>query len=255
MNIVIIGTGNVATITGRLILQSGHDIIEVYGRNETAALALAQSLEANAVTHTKAITKEADLYIIAVSDDAIKKIVSGLFVKDKIIVHTSGAVSKEVLKEASINYGVLYPLQSLRKEMIHLPVIPLFIDGSDDEVKSTLLSFASTLSNIVQEANDLQRLKLHIAAVFSSNFTNHLYALTETFCKHEQIDFKALYPLISETAERLKQYSPAQMQTGPAIREDRSTIEKHLEILNAYPHLKNIYTTLSENIRSNAEPT
>jgi predicted short-subunit dehydrogenase-like oxidoreductase (DUF2520 family) len=94
-------------------------------------------------------------------------------------------------------------------------------------------------------------LKLHVAAVMVNNFTNHLYKLAEDYCKNEGLDFRQLIPLIEETAERLKTISPADAQTGPAIRHDAPTIEKHLIILEKYPHLKEIYKIMTESIQQN----
>lgn len=247
MKIAIIGTGNVATVLGKRMLQSGHAITNVVGRNKEAAEKLALQLNAVAAEAAENINQDTELYVIAVTDKAIKEVAETL-PKNVFAVHTSGAVSKDVLKSVSDNHGVLYPLQSLRKEMDTLPIIPLFIDGSSEEVTNTLFDFAKTISDIVQIANDEQRLKLHLAAVLCSNFTNHLYALTEIFCKEENVAFTALQPLIEETALRLKKYSPQQVQTGPAVRGDVSTIEKHLQILNAFPNIKNLYKILSESI-------
>jgi predicted short-subunit dehydrogenase-like oxidoreductase (DUF2520 family) len=101
----------------------------------------------------------------------------------------------------------------------------------------------------VAEAGDESRLKLHVAAVIVGNFTNHLYALTEEYCRKESLDFKQLLPLIWETASRIKDIPPKQAQTGPALRHDAETIHKHLELLKNHPQLKNIYVLLTESIQ------
>jgi len=134
--------------------------------------------------------------------------------------------------------------------MKSLPDTPIFYDGSDELTKRKLESLAkSILREKVTEAGDEARLKLHIAAVVVSNFTNHLYALAEAFCRKEGLDFKQLLPLIEETALRIKDVSPHEAQTGPAARHDKETIQKHLELLKDHPQLKNIYLLLSESIQ------
>lgn len=247
MKIAIIGTGNVATILGKLMLRSGHTITNVVGRNKDARERLALQLSSAPVESAEKINIETELHLIAVTDRAIKE-VSETLPKNALTVHTSGAIPKDALKSGSSNYGVIYPLQSLRKEMDTLPIIPLFIDGSTDDVRSMLIGFAKTLSDIVQVANDEQRLKLHLAAVLCSNFTNHLYGLTEIFCRKENVDFSKLQPLIEETAFRLRSYSPMQTQTGPAVRGDILTMKKHLQMLEAFPAITNLYKILSESI-------
>jgi predicted short-subunit dehydrogenase-like oxidoreductase (DUF2520 family) len=248
MEIVIIGTGNTASVLGKKLSAAGHRIIQVFGRDSMKASQLAYELGTESTNYWNVVAKDADIYIIAVSDIAVEEVFKELNLSAKTVVHTAASVSKEVLKEGSSHYGVFYPLQSLRKGLGYLPEIPIVIDASDPETLEELDFLAHSISDKVIEANDEKRLKLHLAAVICNNFVNHLYSLTEQFCKKEGIDFFVLLPLIKETAARLEDSSPSQTQTGPAIRNDRDTMEKHLEILNSYPELKKIYTLLSQSI-------
>ena len=154
----------------------------------------------------------------------------------------------------SHHYGVFYPLQSLRKDVDELPDIPLFIDASDEGARKKLEQLARSISREkVIVAGDKERLKLHVAAVIVSNFTNHLYKLAEDYCKSEGLDFQQLLPLIEETVQRLKTISPSESQTGPAIRHDQPTIEQHLIVLEKYPHLKKIYEVMTESIQEESK--
>lgn len=231
MNVGIIGTGNVATVLGKKIQQAGHTVNLV-----------------NARGGLDTIDKTADMYIVAVSDSALYEL--PLRLGDKLVVHTAGSVSKDVLQPVSSSYGVLYPLQSLRKELEPVTAIPLLIDANNDAGFQALKTFAATISEQVDRADDAQRMKLHVAAVVASNFTNHLYALAENYCKKEDLDFSLLYPLILETARRIQLFSPAQMQTGPAVRNDEATITRHLSLLQAYPALQQLYRDLTDSIKS-----
>jgi predicted short-subunit dehydrogenase-like oxidoreductase (DUF2520 family) len=155
-----------------------------------------------------------------------------------------------VLKNVSQHYGVFYPLQSLRKEMTALPDVPIFFEGSDAKAKAVLSQLAQSISPTHNTIiNDDERLKLHVAAVLVSNFTNHLYTLAEAYCQKEGLQFSELLPLIQETANRLTHTPPAQAQTGPAIRFDNETIQKHLHLLAQHPHLQQIYQMLTESIQ------
>ncbi len=251
MNIVIIGSGNVAAILGRKFKTAGHKILQVVGRNASAASELAYEWDTESTNYLSLINNKADVYVIAVSDDAIGKIISELKIPPgKVVAHTAASVSKEIFKKAFEHYGVFYPLQSLRKEMTELPDVPVFFDGNDETAKKTLEKLAQSISKEkVSEAGDDARLKLHVAAVFASNFTNHLYMLAEEYCEREGLDFKQLLPLIEETALRIKEISPKKAQTGPAIRHDKETIQKHIELLKDHPQLKNIYVLLTESIQ------
>lgn len=251
MEIVIIGTGNTATVLGRKLKAAGHKIVQVFGRDTSAASKLAYELDTESTNYWNVVNRDADLYILAVSDIAIKEILDELQLSGKTIVHTAASVSKNVLKDAAQHFGVFYPLQSLKKEVGHLPDIPIIVDASDDSTLKELETLAHSISDQVIEAGDEERMKLHLAAVIVNNFVNHLYALAESYCNSEGLDFNLLLPLIKETAERINYISPSQTQTGPALRNDRTTIEKHLELLKKYPHLKKIYETFTESIYVN----
>ena len=248
MKVVIIGSGNVATTLGRLIQKNNHKVIQVTSRNMENAKMLADELQASYTDYNGMLDKTADLYIIAVSDMAIHECVQHYNIHDKLIMHTAGSVGKDVLKNVSYNYGVLYPLQSLRKEMQDIPAIPFLIDGNNEAVIKTIYDFATTLSPDVQVINDEDRLKLHAAAVIVSNFTNHLYAIAEDFCRQEHVNFDLLKPLIMETAARIKYQSPGAVQTGPAVRKDIITLDKHLRVLTNYPKLRTTYLRLTDSI-------
>lgn len=251
MEIVIIGTGNTATVLGRKLKAAGHNIIQVFGRDMKAASDLAYDLDTESTNYWNVVFKNADIYILAVSDIAVEEVLKELHLPDKTIVHTAASVSKDILKNAAQHFGVFYPLQSLKKEIGHLPDIPMIIDASDKATLHELENLAFSISDKVVEAGDEERLKLHLAAVVCNNFVNHLYALAEGYCKKEGIDFNLLHPLIEETAARLKDIPPSQSQTGPALRNDRTTIEKHLELLKKYPQLKKVYEVLTESIYHN----
>ncbi len=253
MDIVIIGSGNVAAILGRKFKAAGHKIVQVVARNSKNASALAYEWDTVSTNYKSQTSKNADVYIIAVSDEAIYDIATDFKLPGKVVAHTAASVPKEVLKNITNHYGVFYPLQSLRKDMKILPDVPVFFDGSDEQTKKTLEQLAHSIAPVkVVEAGDDLRLKLHIAAVVVSNFVNHLYSLAEDYCRKEGLDFKQLLPLIEETASRLKIISPKEAATGPAIRHDSETIHKHLELLKAHPQLKNLYVLLTESIQQSS---
>ena len=248
MKISIIGSGNVATVLGRLLKNKDVIIEEIISRDKNHALKLAEELNAAATDNLSNINRISDVYIIAVKDDAVEIISKQLNLDNKIVVHTCGSIPINILSDASRNYGVLYPLQSLRKEINYLPVIPFLIDANNDYTRNTITKISSSISNNVITANDEQRLQYHLSAVIVSNFTNHLFALTKEYCEVNNINFPILLPLIEETVNRMYNYNPAEMQTGPAIRNDKSTIEKHIALLNDFPQLKKIYQTMTNSI-------
>ncbi len=249
MDIVIIGSGNTAAVLGRKFNAAGHKVVQIISRNASAASELAYEWDTESANYMSLI-KNADVYIIAVSDNALEEVANELYLPGKVVAHTAGAVSKEVLKKVTQHYGVFYPLQSLRKEITELPDIPIFFEGSDEKATKTLHRLAQSISlDSPTPAATEDRLKLHLAAVVVNNFTNHLYVLAEDYCRKEGISFHQLLPLIEETVHRLKNSSPTETMTGPAIRHDQETIQKHLELLKDHPHLQKIYQLLTDSIQ------
>lgn len=238
-----------ATVFGRLIKKANHELIQVVSRRIAHAQSLAGDLGCGYADNPKILDSSADLYLVAMTDAALNEIHENYFLGDKLVVHTAGSISMDILKQVSSNYGVMYPLQSLRKENLALHQdIPLLITGNSTNVISNLEQFALSLSSTVAIVNDEQRMKLHVAAVFVSNFTNHLYKLAADYCDKEGLDFKMLQPLIEETALRLRYHLPVDMQTGPASRKDIVTLDKHLRILSQHPALKTVYLRMTDSI-------
>lgn len=246
MRVTLIGSGNIATVLGKKIMESGHTIVQVVSKNLDHAQNLAGLLSADA---TNEVDDIADMYIVAVSDDALQNISSWMKPVKGFIVHTAGSVSIDVLKDMSPNYGVLWPLQSVRKETVKPPVLPVLVDANNPWNKMKLKGFAQSFADSVAEANDEERRKLHLAAVITNNFSNYIFSLTEQYCADEGIDFKLMIPLLSETVSRMQDHSPAGLQTGPAIRKDASTIEKHRDMLQNYPDLLEVYEFFTDRIR------
>ena len=189
------------------------------------------------------------MYIIAISDDAISQFSKKLNLKNKLVVHTSGSVQLDDLN-CNANKGVFYPLQSISKhKKINFKKIPICLEAENKIDYSILEKVAKSISKKVFPINSEQRKKLHVAAVFVNNFTNHLYKIGNDICKVNNIDFEILKPLINETAHKIKKLTPSEAQTGPALRNDVKTLSNHLELLNK--NQKEIYNVLTKSIQKN----
>lgn len=248
MRIVMLGSGNTATVLSALIKRAGHDLVQVVSRNLENARLLADLHNAASGSLSDAEFLEADLYILALHDAALDNVAKITGLNNKFVVHTAGSVSINALKDCSDRYGVLYPLQTLSKFTEHIPEIPFLVDGNTQENCHIILGFAKSLSGNVIEANDKERMGYHVGAVFVSNFSNHMYALGEIFCKKERLEFNSLLPLINEVTNRVNHYSPFLTQTGPAIRDDVFTLNRHLQALAPYPELRYTYLKMTESI-------
>jgi predicted short-subunit dehydrogenase-like oxidoreductase (DUF2520 family) len=252
MRITIIGSGNVATHLSAAFKNAGHRIVQVYSRNMHNAALLAYHVGAEAIDSPREITGDTDLFILAIKDDAIAEFVPHLSSFNKPIVHTSGAVELQQLLDFTNNAGVFYPLQTFSKtKEVNFREVPLCIEGADETITEMLEGLARDISNNVYRVNSAQRKVLHLAAVFACNFTNHLYSVGEQLLAGSDMSFDMLRPLIAETADKIKEHHPADVQTGPAVRNDDLTMQAHLQMLKKQPDLQEIYTRLSQDIIKN----
>jgi predicted short-subunit dehydrogenase-like oxidoreductase (DUF2520 family) len=250
MNIVCIGSGNVATHLSIAFKAIGAEIVQVWSQDNKNAEILAALTKAKPVQRWEDLDRSADCYIIAVKDDAIPAVAAHLKGVKGIVLHTSGATDMEVLAGTGSGYGVLYPLQTFSKtKAIDLTKVPFCIEGDRHETMEKISAIAYLLSHEVSEVSTEQRKVLHLAAVFASNFSNHLYHLSSQLLAEHQLKFDLLKPLIMETAEKIKYALPAEVQTGPAVRGDQDTMKKHLELLKNSPELQRIYEVLSNSIK------
>jgi len=249
MNIVLLGSGKVATQIGKALHNAGIPVAQVYSPTLEHAQTLAMQVHAKAISELAELTKNADVYIISVKDDAILGLVEQLDLDDKIVLHTSGSTAMDVLKAASTNYGVLYPLQTFSfDKAVDFSQVPIAVEASSPEIAKQLEALAHKLSPKIVQMTSEQRLVLHIAAVFACNFSNHLYARAEQLLESKGISFDYLLPLIAETAAKVQQALPSEVQTGPAIRKDEKILQKHLDFLKEQPPLQEIYRLLSQSI-------
>ncbi|MBN2167068.1 MAG: DUF2520 domain-containing protein [Marinilabiliaceae bacterium] len=248
MKISLIGSGNVATHLATELFKKGNQIFQIYSKTKQNAENLAKKTNAQYIGAINELSNNADLIIISVNDQQVSLISEQIQTINPIIVHTTGSISIDILNKFP-NRGVFYPFQTFSKNKpIQFSSIPFLIEANNKYVTDTLISLALTMSNNVQYANSQQRLYLHIAAVMSCNFVNHLYALSSNILSEQNLDFNLLKPLIKETTEKIEQLTPRKAQTGPAVRNDLYTINKHIEILKSKPDIKKIYATLTNNI-------
>ncbi|MBO9673827.1 MAG: DUF2520 domain-containing protein [Sphingobacteriaceae bacterium] len=250
MKIVLLGSGNVASHLAKALKAKGENVVQVYSPNFVHAKFLADGIAAEAVSDLNAVKTDADLYIISVKDDAIGSVAEALKGVSGLVVHTSGTTDIKVLSDQVKQAGVFYPLQTFSKSKeVDFASIPLCIEATDATQLEVLHQLASKLSKQVYELNGEKRKVLHLAAVFACNFPNHLYALANRVLQQNDLDFEIIRPLIAETADKVMVNLPENVQTGPAVRADETTINKHLSMLKDMPELQEIYQILSNSIK------
>ena len=244
-NIIFLGFGNVgfhlANALNKVVDMS---VIQIYNRNK---IKNTSDLCHIPTTTRLSQIKEADIYIIAIPDDAIAAFSESLPFTNRLVVHTSGSVAMYTLSEKN-RKGIFYPLQTFSKNRkVSFKNIPVCIEASNTSDLKLLKKLGESLSKNVVEVNSEERSKLHLAAVFVNNFVNHMYTISEEILKDNHLSLDLLKPLIAETANKVERLSPSEAQTGPAKRNDKKTIEKHLHLLKDSQY-KELYRQLTDSI-------
>lgn len=235
MKVNIIGRGNV-----------GSHLIEAFSSGDGAPTVIPvnpRSLEE--------LDPDADFTLIAVADSALKEVLSKIPRLTGIIAHTAGSIPIDIFSDRPERHGIMYPLQTFTKGIpLSYSEIPFFIEASDSDTGERLSELARMVSDNVSYADSEHRRALHVASVFSCNFVNHMFTLSDDFLRQRNLEFSALLPLIKETVRKAGTMSPEKAQTGPASRGDRNVIDSHLRLLEDNPKMKQIYSLISESILS-----
>jgi predicted short-subunit dehydrogenase-like oxidoreductase (DUF2520 family) len=251
LKIFLLGSGNVATQLGYALTEAGFIISGIFSRNPDTGQALATEFNTVFTADASLIPMDADIYILAVKDDAIAQLNKILKLPGKIVVHTSGTVEAMALGNISDNYGVFYPLQTFRKShKTEWKNLPVCIEGANTEVTEVLKQITLAIHAESYIIDSDKRRKLHLAAVWVNNFTNYLLSVADDICQENDIPFSILEPLAKETVRKAFAEGPFYSQSGPALRGDAGTLEKHLKMLgDEEDNNRLLYVLLSKAIR------
>jgi predicted short-subunit dehydrogenase-like oxidoreductase (DUF2520 family) len=244
IKVILLGSGNVATHLFQAFSKANEvEVVQVFSR--TISKDFPESIQTSNFNQIL----DADVYIICVSDNAIAAVSDQLQFENRLVVHTSGSTDFDML-DAKNKRGVFYPLQTFSKnKAVDFTEIPICLETENPSDYEILEKLANSISNSVNKIDGKQRKALHVSAVFVCNFTNHLYQIGNEICKENNIPFHILQPLIEETALKIKSLSPQEAQTGPAVRNDTKTIEKHIDFLTD-ENQKEIYKILTKSIQN-----
>jgi len=248
--ITLIGSGNVATHLAKALYGAGHQILQIWSREYDHAEALANQVFAEPINRLNLLYPTAGFYILAVTDDALFDLALDLKLRDAVVLHTAGSVSLKVLQPISRKHGVIWSPQTfIRDVTMDYAELPFCIEASLPEVENSIRELLSPVSKHIYHVDTEQRQWLHLAAVMTNNFGNAINALAQDVLKQHDIPFEILHPLISMTAEKIKQGGLWQQQTGPARRRDQRTIDNQRRLIADDEKLLQLYDLLTETIQ------
>ena len=250
MTLNIIGAGAVATCLSPRLKESGHEILAVASRSKSSSETLAEMLGCLSFNDLSELPI-ANCTLICVSDDALPSVAAemGRLQPGSLLVHTSGGIGLDVFGERVKRSAVMYPLQTFSKGVeLDVSEVPLFVEASNGAAMKVVKDIADSISRSVFELDGEGRARLHVAAVFASNFVNHCYTLASDLMRRFGFDWNWLLPLIDETARKVHDMPPTEAQTGPAARGDFGVLDKELNILGADRRLASVYEMMSRSI-------
>ena len=251
MEVSFIGSGNLAWHLAIALDNTEYPVREVFSRNPANAGALVERLYHARIQSTLDFSNSISrIFILAVPDDVVPEIVQEIELpSNAILVHTSGSRPLSILEGAARQTGVFYPLQTFSKKIkVDFTEIPIFIESDDSETERTLMTMAKAVSRKALRISSDERRALHVAAVFASNFTNHMLAISKTIMSGHKLQYEFLKPLITETINKSLHIGPEAAQTGPARRGDLEILDTHMEFLKGDEELSEIYRVISQHI-------
>ncbi|WP_302180152.1 Rossmann-like and DUF2520 domain-containing protein [Chryseosolibacter indicus] len=252
MNVSIIGSGNLAWHLAPALDNTDFAVKEVYSHNPKNAEALAERLyEGQVKTSLDFSLSKSKIFVICVSDDVIPEIAQQIVLPDDaILIHTSGSQPLSLLGYSPTeNIGVFYPLQTFTKsKKVDFSDIPILIESENDFTEKALMTMGKAISKKVLKISSESRKAVHVAAVFASNFTNHMLTLSHEIMRESNLDFDLLKPLIAETVNKGLSIGPERSQTGPAKRGDLEILDKHMEFLKDKEEVAEMYRIISQDI-------
>jgi predicted short-subunit dehydrogenase-like oxidoreductase (DUF2520 family) len=248
-NISFAGAGRVASTLSRKIYESGFNIESIVSLSEENGQQLATSCGARWSSDLQ-FPLSSGLIIVSVPDHALENVLEKLTCNpEALVVHTAGSIGLDVFPDHIKHKGVFYPLQTFSKgRTVDFKDLPLLLETSDIKSLTILEELALSIGARTYKVDTEQRIMLHLAAVFICNFTNHMLTEGKQIAVKAGIPFEILYPLLRETISKSIDIGPENSQTGPAVRNDRNTIKKHLELLSFSPELQNIYREITGSI-------
>lgn len=254
LTIGLFGAGRVASQLAPALVAAGHQIVFVWSRAPGPAQALAARLPGTpALATLPAPLPPADVYLLAVPDAAVAALLAAVpWPTGALVAHLAGSLPLAVFEaRPEVRGGVFYPLQTFSPgRVIDWPAVPLCIEAAGAAAEATLLALARSLSPNVRLLASAQRLKLHVAAVFANNFTNHLLGIADALLAEAALPAELLAPLVRETVQKALANPPFAVQTGPAVRRDDPTLAAHEAALAAHPAWQALYAQLTASIQA-----
>jgi len=248
-NISIAGAGRVAEALCKELFHAGLKIDKVVSPTKVNGKPLAASCNAD-WSNELIFPVSTKIILVSVPDHSLRVVLNEIQCSDETLVaHTAGSLGLDIFPDKIKRKGIFYPLQTFSKSRkVSFTDLPFMLEASDDKSSLILKSLAESVKGRVYFVDTNQRRMLHLAAIFVNNFTNYMLTIGKEVTLRAGFPFEILVPLLRETMSKALDNGPENSQTGPAVRNDQNTIEKHLELLSFSPELQKIYNEMTQSI-------
>ena len=246
IKIILLGAGNVGCHLSKAFNKSTQiDLVQWYSRDYSS---LSYNNIDTEIINDLSKIKSADIYIISISDSYVGEVSKKLNVSGKLVVHTSGSLDLSIIDQKN-RRGVFYPLQTLSKNKeIELAKVPMCIESENNKDLALLETISKHIGCKTYKTDYNERKILHLAAIFSNNFVNHMFTIAKEILDEKNLDFNILKPLINETVDKIHKLDPENAQTGPAVRNNNEIIVNHIKSLKKDDH-KKLYELMTKLIK------
>lgn len=245
--ITLLGSGNVATHLAQAFHAAGHQILQVWSRDFDHAEALASKVMAEPIDKLQLLYPTADVYVLAVSDDALFDLALDLHLREALVLHTSGSVGRIVLAPISRHNGVIWSPQTFVRDIpMDYATLPFCIEASSPAAEQRIRALLQPVSPAIYHVEGEGRQRLHLAATMVSNFSGALYAVAADLLQQYHLPFEVLQPLIVSTAGKVWHPPLWHTLTGPAVRRDSHTIDHQRALLADDAALLELYDLMTK---------
>lgn len=250
-----IGAGRVAWHLAPALKKAGHRILQVISKSALSAQKLGDRVGCEHTDRITGLDRDIQILFLTVGDHALVELINDISDYRGIVVHTSGTFSSMRFACQKYKYGGIYPLQTFTiGRPLDLSHVPVFIEGCEPAVTEVLVNLSSGFSSEVHVVGLEERRWMHLAAVWSNNFTNHMLVNAFGIMNEHDLPVGWLEPLIRETFNKAIELGPFKSQTGPAVRHDQMTIKKHVDLLSYSQELQVLYKRITDSIQTVSTP-
>jgi predicted short-subunit dehydrogenase-like oxidoreductase (DUF2520 family) len=256
----IVGAGRVGKTLGKCLRSLGWRIGVVVTRSVATSRAAVRAIGGG--TPSETITPnvfEAGIVLLTTPDDLLGPTAANLArvgreaCRGKIVLHTSGALDRGVLKPLAIQgaaTGSLHPMQTFSGRNVPKLEGTIFAVEGDPRARRAARSIAQSLGGVPIDIDRRNKPAYHASAILVAGHTLALVEAATQVLRNvgfpRRRALQTLLPLIRQVLDNFERHGPRASWTGPVARGDYAVVARHMKALRRYaPEFHQSYATLA----------